>query len=736
MTVYNPIGPSVSWRRQYRTLRGEYTVPSGFSPYAQVALGYGWNTGYDMQVLFYGNSQISLVNPNGSQYLFVIPKDGAGNPVIPTESAPSVRCDSATPGLPMLCEWRLNDDSTFSVDFTQNDRSHLVFSSATGYALTQITDALGNYITFAYDTMGSGSGYRLGAVLDSNGNPLLTMRYNSQNNLTSVSDRYGRSVYYHVRPVPYNTNEPPFSKYKYQLEQVSVITRTGTASPRVRYSFGYYYHTFHGVLKYPLLNSISVPSPTGQGYSVAKILYSGFYAVALVDANGNRRSYGGVDGTRSYVSVKNAKGVTLNSYVIGYDSKMRIVSKTDGSGQTVVTRYGYSAENAFQPSTITNGNGNTETITYDSFGRQTSRTSARGVQTVWTWDYSQFPMGELVQVQEGGKIPTTFTYFEPSGLLASYSRPAPGSSSATGVKSVTTSFTYDNLGNVLTATAPGNSVSPLVTFTFEYKQDGTYKQSAARRQPIAIADNLGRTTHLRYDKQGNLIAVADALGIRKDFIYNIANQPLRTLAPPVNDVTSRLSATLPSAYKDEGGGVKSGTIVLTHNGATPLTGNLLVAITNLTPGIKLNNATGTFVNSPYILTSAVSLGAGQSVNVPVKFQWTAGNIFYGVQVYLTDAAGNPLGQRVASESAYLYPGGPVIARTTYDETGSSVRQTRILRGKEGEFLGQTGSAEPVALTFDGQYRITSLKDGNGNITQYKYNSAGYLVPLQAIKGWD
>ncbi|MBC8135514.1 MAG: hypothetical protein H8F28_06480, partial [Fibrella sp.] len=56
-----------------------------------------------------------------------------------------------------------------------------------------------------------------------------------------------------------------------------------------------------------------------------------------------------------------------------------------------------------------------------------SSQTPRGLLTTYTYDYSQFPLGRLVSVQEGTKPATTITY-EASGLVSTVTSPAPAGS--------------------------------------------------------------------------------------------------------------------------------------------------------------------------------------------------------------------------------------------------------------------------------------------------------------------
>ena len=99
------------------------------------------------------------------------------------------------------------------------------------------------------------------------------------------------------------------------------------------------------------------------------------------------------------------------------------------------------------------------------------------------------------------------------GLLKSVSSPTPGTVSGT---SVTTSYTYSALGNVLTVVMPGPNGTN-VTFTFGYGTGGTCTKTEGLGEPTTITDPNSNVTHFRYDTQRNVSAVIDALGYETDF---------------------------------------------------------------------------------------------------------------------------------------------------------------------------------------------------------------------------
>jgi YD repeat-containing protein len=208
---------------------------------------------------------------------------------------------------------------------------------------------------------------------------------------------------------------------------------------------------------------------------------------------------------------------------------------TDAAGYSTILSY-TDNDSPDKPTVVIDKGGRQTTYSYDAHGNLESATDPRLTTTTYTYMYpgdpgstTSFPFGRLVSVQEGTKSPTSFVYYEPSGLVHTITSPQPGTIG--GTATVTTAFTYDSLGNVLTVTAPGNNAASSITTTYNYTQDGTYTQSAKLGQPLTVTDNLGHATHFRYDARGNVIHVEDALGNATDSVYNIADQLMTTISP-------------------------------------------------------------------------------------------------------------------------------------------------------------------------------------------------------------
>lgn len=533
LVVYNPYGPAAVWRRHYYTglaVRGQQ------SP----GLPVGWVHTYDLTLQVDTSDpavwkRLSLTYPYGAAEVLVPQLDPQGQPtgvLQPPSGTPYIvrGVPSSTPGV-----WQ-----SVTVTWRDGTQWRFVPFGSSLYVLGAITNRVGRSITFSWD-----SARRLTAVTDASSNTvLLSLTYQPVGSgvvlLTAVTDAYGRQVQYQY--------SVPAWLSVWCLTWVSQVVPAGTSNPPMRYSYNYVPYSS----TQPLLSSISVPSPTGTGIATSTLLYANGRVVARVDANGNRTEYDYSTSGQTAVRVKDPLGNVVYEWTQYFNEFRRNTGTADANGKRVTIAYEDPA-NPARPTRITDRDGKVTTYTYDQYGNVLTVTNPRGVVTHYTYDYSVFPLGRLVRVQEGNKPPTTYTYYEPSGLVQSVTSPKPGSLSG---EVVTTSYTYDSLGNVLMVSAPGNNATPTIVTTYNYMQDGGYTQPAKVGQPLTVTDNLGNVTHYRYDARGNRVLVVDANGNQTDFVYNIVDQVVEVQYPPTGQQGSGRSRTV-NGYLYPGGPLMS-----------------------------------------------------------------------------------------------------------------------------------------------------------------------------------
>ena len=698
ITVYNPHGPNVEWRRIYNSLRGNYEQQSYNSfqysySYNQQDYGSGWSNPYNVFVLVLsytpGYSEY-LTLANGSRVSFTL---GASTPTTTSPTACIVQ-----PGMPYQITWN-NGASGYYFTVTFPDRSQWVTRAAvSGHGnfsycyLDRIVDRNGHSIHFHYvqDTAPNGSEYQLSSIANDDGTALLTINraaftdpegnnWPANSYITSITDCYSRSVFYLEERPTYLPRGPV-------LTHVSqIVASTNTSGPdRYAYIFYGYSSPEQNDLVYPFLSWIIVPAANGPtpatqqltqgeaGTVETEINYATTgptYVTSIVDGNSNVTQYTQGTGNTTTVAVGYLTGSTFNAkytFTAGFDSNMSQTYRTDGNGTTLATATYSDPYDPLRPSSVTDANSHTTGYKWDSFGNLHEMTSPRGTVTDYTWAFpgsvsSGYPvnsitqtnapvLGELTKVQEtagtgGGvtqKAATTYAYFDSANNGASQD------------------WTNSGLISTITKPTPGTSAgTTTVSYTFQYDHYGNMTQmvtpgngaassitttlayatgtSVAIGQPLTITDNLGHATHFTYDSQGNRTSMTDAIGNA------------------------------------------------TYFGHTDGTAGYNIA------------------NQPVLVTYPATGQTGSGA--------------------------------AAMTMRYRYPDGPQTATVNFDEGGTQVREVDTGYGPEGETLSVTGSTEPVYYTYDRLYRLATLTDGSGHAasptrsTAYFYNAQGYLAQV-------
>jgi RHS repeat-associated protein len=527
LTIYNPSGPSVVWQRSYLG----YQALSGNMGYWSPGLARGWVHNFDVTIQggIYSWAALKLIYPNGTSENLTPLLDANGQPTgVLTTPPGSPYLASGVPSATKAI-WQ-------SLTITWKDQTKWTFTrlSSGTYTLSQITNRTGQSINFNWR-----SDRALSQITDASlGTVLLSMTYGSTGKLLAATDVYGRKVTYTILT--------PGASEAATLQSVSQVVTAGTTNPPAHWSYTY---TTDGSQQ---LNTITVPSPTGTGNSTSTINYGqGGKVSSLVDANGNQRVYTyGSNSTQ--VQVKDAANNVAMTWTQKFNTNRLDTGIIDAANRSTLMEYNDST-NPYKSTRIVDKNSHSIIYTYDQYGNVRTITTPRNVVITYTWDYATFALGRLRSVQEGSKPATTLTYFEPSGLVQSITSPAP---SGSGLATTTTSYTYDTLGNVLTAIGPGNNSTSQMTTTFNYTTDGTFTQPAKIRQPLAVTDNLGHATHLRYDSQGRVTSIVDALGYETDTSYNIIEQP-DTITLPATGQTGTGRARRVNSYLYAGGPLMS-----------------------------------------------------------------------------------------------------------------------------------------------------------------------------------
>ena len=569
ITVYNPTGPSVVWRRMY------YSMTNWDS-----AFGVGWSHPYNVAVLPpNGSTHGAVVYANNSRVGFTASS-------VPNSTTTDVACTLDTNGNGIDVHWKYDAAGNyFVVSFKDHSSYETVKTSSDSYLRpAKWFDKSGNSIQFNYSDYTPGTGYavrpRLTSIADSSSTALVTFTLDSNGNIQQAYDRYSRSVYYSVTSHAY-TDTSLTPNFSYELDQASIIVATGTSSPMARHTYTYANYNNSSSQAVPYVHTIAVPDPDGSGTATSTIEYDSLGKVSsIVDSNGNKSVFTYGSGY-TQVDLKDPSNNTVYMYIANYTGSS-VMSVQDQNLDFVVS-YAYSDTDCpTKPSSITQKYSvtpylaRTTTFDYDTHGNLLSTVAPSGLTTTYTYSTpTGCPLGELDSIQQSKGSSTllpTWLYYDSHFRVNQVKTAVPGQSTGTSTQS--TYITYTSLGNVATVTSPGNNDTSVHTTTYGYTSDttwGPYSQSEKLGQPITVTDTLGHVSHLRYDSRGNVTNSADPLLNETTFAYNLADQGTTTTLPEASSGAGHATQTVTYLYtggpstKTEAFGPSGGSALRTVN---------------------------------------------------------------------------------------------------------------------------------------------------------------------------
>ena len=507
------------------------------------------------------------------------------------------------------------------------------------------TDPLGHTTTHVYDALN-----RQVETIDPL-NEVTTTVYDAVGNVVEIIDPRGDATHY---------------SYDALDRQITVVDPLGRTTTTVYDAVGDVVETIDPLgdittYKYDALDrQITITDPLGD--TTTTVYDAVGNVIATTDPLGNTTSY-------------------------TYDALNREVQTTDPLG--AVTTYLYDAVG--NQTGVIDPDGNRTTFLYDALNRKIETIDPLGNATTYSYDALD---RKVSQTDPLGRV-TTYAYDADSRLVGETWH-APG-----GAVSDVFTYTYDNIGNQLTATDSAG------TYTMTYD---------ALDRVVSVTDPLGLTLTYTYDADGNRILTQDSLGGVTTYIYDAANELTSEQFGGTGQTPLRIDMTYDARgellsetrYSDLAGTQKVVTTNYSYNGDGQ--------ITNLTDvnggGNTVASFTYTYDRADRLVTED-NLGLATTYTYDAADQLTSETSSLATIDYGYDPNGNRNnGNNVVGPNNQLTTDG--VWNYTYDATGDLVKKVGVTGGPDN------GITWTYAYNNDNQMTTAVEVQGSSTIASETY----------------
>ena len=426
---------------------------------------------------------------------------------------------------------------------------------------------------------------------------------------------------------------------------------------------------------------------------------------------------------------------------------LRQVAKP-GSGLATLTTSTTYEGNFNRAASVTDARGQTTAFTYTAQGEPLTDThpaDAAGVAPITTYAYTAFSAGGYPsfylptmvtqKVSTGSSVVTAIAYNGANKFVPQSTTVDVGS----GKLNLTTTYSYDAVGNLIATDGPRTDVADTTTQAFD-----------PERHLVQSTDALGKATRLAYDADGHLVRSAFQNGsawLVSCRAYSVTGQIVQAWGPGQTNVdTACRSAAAPVAVTTYGYDALDRRVRVTAALTTPEGGNRLTdTVYNPDGSVQaIKRAVGTDSAQDYATYSYTANGQqatvkdakgnltsylydGQDRLVKTQFPNPAGggtSSAIDFEQYGYDAAGNltTLRKRSGQTVTLAYDNLDRLVSRTYPAAADNLSFSYDLLGRRLSANTANGSGD-VANSYDNAGRLTSTTAG-GKTLAFQYDPAG------------
>lgn len=467
-----------------------------------------------------------------------------------------------------------------------------------------------------------------------------------------------------------------------------------------------------------------------------------------------------------------------NSQERTYDANFRPSYLETETGSSTQLTWSLDGKNLLN---VLDAEGNQVDLEYDENNKLTEVTDARNYVTTYSYEDNL-----LTSVTDALNATSTYTYTtagqleteeDPLGNVTTYEYDEHGQIiSTTDALENTTEYTYDDLGRLIESIDPlgrvtrneydgaGKILSTVQNYDDQRSQNelGVYNITTtytydSRGNVLSVTDTLGNTTSYEYDENNRLVLTTDALLNETQNIYNETGQLIQTIDPlgretsyeydgngRVVSVINALENEVVTTYNDDG------TIAAVTDALGQITAYEYDQLGRI---VEITQADETEILSSYdeagnLISTTDALGNVTSYEYDALNQLILTvDALLGETEYFYDDNGNriqvidPLG----NATTYTYDELNRLETITdelgnqttyeYDDAG---RKTAVIDAEDGRTEYEYDALDRVvAVTdprnntthseYDALGRVVTQTDANGNSTEFEYDDLGRLI---------